>query len=165
MKILWQLFLLAVLVTGGYFTYQFFYPGEENRIRERLGDLAATVSIEAGAGNIRKGLMLEQFPRFFTKDCEISVTAKGSKRTMSGRSDMSQAGKYLLGMQGGIDVKFHDVTVTLNEEKDGAKVRLTSTMMMTATETLSAQEFEVEMVKEEGKWLVHRAKSHESLSR
>jgi len=165
MKILWRLFLAALLGTGGFFAYQFFYPGEENRIRERLGDLAATVSIEAGAGNIRKGLMLEQFPHYFTQDCEITVTLKGRKRTMSGRSDMAQAGKYLLGMQGGIDVEFHDVAVTLNEEKNSAKVLLTSTMMMTATETLSAQEFEVKMVKEEGTWLVSRAKSFESLTR
>ncbi len=78
---------------------------------------------------------------------------------------MAEAAKYVFGLQGGMEVRFHDLAVTLNEEKNGASVSLTMTMMMTATDTLSAQEFQLELAKEEGKWLVSRAKSMESLTR
>ena len=112
------------------------------------------------------GLLLERFPRFFSRDCQITVNLKSvGKRTLSGRPEMAEAAKYVFGLQGGMEVKFHDLAVTLNKEKDGAKVDLTMTMMMTATESLSAQEFQLELVKEEDAWVISSAKSVESLTR
>lgn len=166
MKILWRIVLLIALVGGGYLAYNFLFPGEEARIRKRLEDLTTTVSIGPDAGNIRKALMMERFPRYFTRDCEVTVVVKEmGKRTLSGRADMAQAVKYVMGQSGGMEVKFHDLHVTLNQEKNGATVALTMTLLRAADESLSAQEFEVEMVKSEDEWQVHRAKSVETLTR
>jgi hypothetical protein len=157
---------MAALLTGGYWAYRFLNPGEETRIRNRLADLAETVSLKAGAGNIRKGLMLEQFPRFFSRDCQITVTVQSvGKRTLSGRPEMAEAAKYVMGLKGGMEAKFHDLAVTVGEAENRATAALTLTMMMTDTESLSAQELQLELVKVDGTWLISRATSIESLMR
>lgn len=166
MKTLWRAVLLIALGTGGFFLYQFLFPGEEAVIRKRLEDLAATVTIQPGAGNFRKGLMMEQFPRYFTRDCRITVVVReAGKRTLSGRPDMAQAVRYVAGQSGGMEVKFHDIQVTVGEGRTNAAVSLTMTMTQTAEASLSAQQFQVEMVKQDDAWLVHHAKSVETLTR
>lgn len=164
MKLFSFLILAGALATGGYFGYQHFNPSEETKIRERMEEFAALISLEANSGNIRRGLMVEQFPRFFAQDCEIKVWYKGMK-TFSGRADMAAAARAYAGLQGGIKVEFHDLSVTVDHAKKAASGKLTTTMLMTDTDTLSAQEFKFELLKEEGKWLIHRAESQESLAR
>ena len=165
MKLFSKLILLALLGVGGYFGYLWLFPSEESQIRKRMEELSATVSLDAQAGNIRRGLMMESFPRFFTSKCQIKVSYKGSTRTMSGRPDMANAARYLAGLPGGIKVEFHDLTVTVDPEKKIAKGALTMTMMQLDTQTLSAQQFQIELAKEDGKWLVAKAETIESLSR
>lgn len=165
MKLVNLLILVALLATGGYFGYQYLFPSEESQIRKRMEELSTTVSLDAQAGNIRRGLMMEKFPRFFTSECAIKVYYKGSSRSISGRPDMANAARYLAGLQGGIKVEFHDLSVTVDAEKKTAQGALTMTMMKLDTQTLTAQEFQIELVKEDGKWLVDKAKSVESLTR
>jgi len=164
-KLFWTVILLGLLGTGGYFGYLWLFPSEESQIRKRMEELSATVSLDAQAGNIRRGLMMESFPRFFTGDCEIKVHYQGTSRSMSGRPDMANAARYLAGLQGGIKVEFHDLSVTVDAEKKTAQGALTMTMMQLDTQTLTAQEFQISLVKEDGTWLVAKAKSVESLSR
>lgn len=165
MKLFWTVILLGLLGTGGYFGYLWLFPSEESQIRQRMEDLSATVSLDAQAGNIRRGLMMESFPRFFTRDCEIKVYYKGSTRSLSGRSDMANSARYLAGLQGGIKVEFHDLSVTVDAEKKTAQGALTMTMMQLDTQTLTAEKFQIKLVKEDGMWLVDQADRVESLSR
>ena len=165
MKLFWTLILVGLVGTVGCFGYLWLFPSEESQIRKRMEELSATVSLNAQAGNIRRGLMMESFPRYFTGKYEIKVSYKGSSRTMSGRPDMANAARYLAGLQGGIKVEFHDLTLTVDAEKKTAKGALTMTMMQLDTQTLTAQQFQIELVKEDGKWLVDKAKSVQSLTR
>jgi len=167
MKFLLQLILAAALAGAGYFAYTKSSPtGEDAAVRSRLSEVAETVSIKADAGNIARGLMMEKLPRFFTKDCEIKVSIRAvGSHTLSGRSDIASAARYVFEMKGGLEFKFHDMIVTFDEEKKSATVTLTSTLEMTADNTLSAQEFEFKLVKEDGVWLIDRAKTVETLTR
>jgi hypothetical protein len=144
-----------------YIGYRTFFPSDEQLIRRRLDELAAAVNTPAdGLDAVTRAAAIG---RALADDVEIR-TRQGT--AIRGKDTVMGIAARLEPRSAGLNLKFQDVTVTLDDERH-AHVELTATYADPESDghTLDAAEFTLQMVKPAREWLVARVAPVQVLQR
>ena len=126
MKIVSRILLVAVVAAAGVWIWLTFFPSPEKAIRNRLKDLADTISFARGEGNISKITHMQKFPDFFTPDVVVSADIRGyAPITIDGRDELVQRLQAARQFGPGVQVELLDINVTLSADKQSAVANLT----------------------------------------
>ena len=153
-------------VVLGLFVYQW-WSNPERTIRNRLRDLAQTLSVPDNAGDLGRLTRLTQLRHYLAEDVHVRARASGLEITSR---------DALLGMiagwtppPGGWTIEFVDVQVTLGQESTTAQAYLTVKVsghdVRTGEPTVDAREANLRLVKRDGDWLVTSVDAAERLTK
>lgn len=142
----------------------YWWPGEERAIRSRLDRLAADLDAPA-EDPVAAVVRARQLAGYFTED--VVVEPGGGAPPIAGRS-------RLLGMAARLErrteragLTFEDVSVSFERGEGTADVSLTATFEQTdpasGARTRDAREFQVEMTKVSGTWVIARVTAVDTL--
>jgi len=142
------------------------WPSPERAIKNRLGELAETLSVPVNDGDLGRVTRVAQLRHYFAEDVHVRASASGPEITSR---------DALLGLlggwtppPGGWTIEFVDVQVTLGQEST-AQVYLTAKMSghdpRTGESTLDAREANFTMAKQHGDWVVTSVEATETLQR
>lgn len=132
-------------------------PSEETRVRRVIEGMARDASFNGREGNLSKIAKIESISAAFTEDAELHVEqVVPLESSVQGREairGMLMAGAPFVGA---VDVKVHDVQVTLGAEGEARAVLTASVRTGGGKGEFNAQEFEFRMARIEGRWRVRR---------
>ena len=132
-------------------------PSEEARVRRVIEGMARDASFKGREGNLSKIAKIESIAAAFTENAELHVDqVVPLESSVQGREairGMLMAGAPFVGA---VDVKVHDVQVTLGAEGEAKAVLTASVRTGGGKGEFNAQEFEFRMVRMEGRWRVRR---------
>jgi hypothetical protein len=142
------------IVVVGWFVYSL-QESEEDRIRQRLHDLAEHVSTTKQTGDSTRLIHIAGLQQFFTEGVTIQIKEDIPKVT--GRDNLLQMAHLALQHEPGLTVVFTDVSVAHNDQTQQARVN--TTLVVTGVQSdkarsIDAQELEMALVKAEGEWLI-----------
>jgi hypothetical protein len=154
-SIRWLLVLLVVAGAG--FGIWYNLPSEEKRIRKTIEGMARDATFTGGEGNLSRLAKVESLSSRFAVDAELHVDqVLPVESALSGRDAIKGLMMAAAPHLGAVDVQVHDVRVTLGGEGE-ARVSMTASAKTGGKRgDFTAQEFELKMVRVEGKWLVRR---------
>lgn len=161
MKIsLGRLAILVAVAVAGFFLWRAFLPSEEKMIRKQLADLARAASFTPNESPLAKLSNSQWFARFFAPDADVvaDVPGRGSQ-TFSGRDEIAQAAFAARSYGSGFAVKFMDIVVKLNPDKETAAVDFTARAQIGAEQDSWVQEIKLTLKKVDGKWLITHAEA------
>jgi hypothetical protein len=158
--------VLAIAVIGlAIWGWIALHPTPEKVIRSRLNDLAKTLSFKSGSGALAKAYNAEKASEFFTPDVEIEVNLAGLEPvSLHGRDEVMQIAMAARSHLTSLKVEFPDMNVTLDPGEQSAKVNLTGKAIMPGQKDISAQEFNFNLKKVDGKWLIYHIETVRTLS-
>lgn len=154
--------VLAVLIVG-WFALSL-WKSEEDRIRERLDELADVVSTAKHQTGAARGFHIAQLREFFTED--VTVEIKPDIRKVMGRDTLLQAAHIALQHEPSLAVAFRDVSVTRDNGTEHARVNTTVIVTGVSShqaKSVDAQELEMELVKAEDEWLIKAIRPVEAM--
>jgi hypothetical protein len=132
-------------------------PTDERRIRKVIEGMAGDATFTGGEGNISRIAKIESLGNRFAVDAELHVDpVLPIESAVTGRDAIK--GLLMMGTPqlGSVEVKVHDVQVTVTGDTE-ARVSMTASAKFGGKRgDFTAQEFDIRMVKTEGKWLVRR---------
>lgn len=142
------------IVVVGWFVYSS-QQSEEDRIRQRLYDLAEYVSTTKQTGDSARLIHIAGLRKFFTEG--VTVQVKEDIRKITGRDNLLQMAHIALQHEPGLTVAFTDISVTHNDNTQQARVN--TTVVVTGVQSdkarsIDAQELEMALVKAEGEWRI-----------
>jgi hypothetical protein len=157
---------LVSFVAIGLVAYHW-WPSPERAVKNRLGELAQTLSVPANDGDLGRVTRVAQLRHYFAEDVHVRASASGPEITSR---------DVLLGLlggwtppPGGWTIEFVDVQVTLGQESTTAQVYLTAKMSghdaPTGEPTFDAREANVTIAKQHGDWVVTSVEATETLQR
>lgn len=165
----WVLVLLTTVALGlGWFFREALFPSEVSRIQQHLIQLASDVSFGPQEGNMAAVRKVSAVTDRFAADAsiEVDVLAMGSFH-LTGREEIQQALWAARRMARRLHLKFHDIVVQLAEGKQSADVHLTATAEAEGRgrnqEGFDAVEFGFQLRKWEGKWVIQRVSTIQTL--
>lgn len=146
--------VIVGIVVVGWFVYSL-QQSEEDRIRQRLHDLAEHVSTTKPAGDSTRLMHMAGLRQFFTEGVTIQIKEDIPK--VAGRDNLLQMAHVALQHEPGLTVAFTDVSVTHNDQTQQARVN--TTIVVTGVhsdkaKSVDAQELEIALVKDDGEWLI-----------
>jgi hypothetical protein len=158
--------VLAVLALGAaYGVWRAYFRGDEAIVRDRLEALVAELN-EGAAGGLGLVGRAAKIGSFFTEDIVVDVGEGGEP--IRGREAVMGTAARLQPRTALLTVAIHDVDVTIGEGGT-AGVDLTATLTKheeSASESsIDAREFELEMRKVDGDWLIARVTAIASLNK
>ena len=144
---------VGILIVG-WFVYSL-QESEEDRIRQRLHDLADHVSTTKQTGDSARLMHIAGLREFFTEDVTVQIKEEIPKVT--GRDNLLQMAHITLQHEPGLTVAFTDISVTHNDNTQQARVN--TTVVVTGVQSdkarsIDAQELEMALVKAEGEWRI-----------
>lgn len=153
----WVGIVLVVLMAAGAWR---FWPSEEKRVRRVIVGLAEDASFTAGEGNISRIAKVNAIANRFTTDAELHVDQVVRVETaLRGRDTIQGLLMAAAPLMGAVQVEVHDVQVTLGGD-DTAQVIMTASAKTGGRQgDFNAQEFELQMRKVEGVWLIARVEA------
>jgi hypothetical protein len=164
MKKFVQIALIVALLGLGFWGWRVFFPGPEKAIRSRLAKLAETMSFEPADGTLPKGLRAQRVPDFFTPDATLIVKVRNfGERTLSGRAEIQETAMGIMQTMRGLQIEFRDPVVTLGPDRQTGTVNLTGKATVAGERDYYVQEFIFQMKKVDGKWLIDRVETVETL--
>jgi len=156
-SIRWLLVAAVVAAVGGLAWN--FRPTEEKRIRKAIGGLAADATFSGREGNFAKIAKIESLAGRFTEDADIRIDqVVPIDAGLHGRESIRQVLGAGMPLLGSIKVQVHDLRVEMLDELT-AKAVLTASAQAGGQRDIAAQEFELRMVKQRGRWLVGRVEA------
>lgn len=156
---------LVALIGLGVWVWYVFFPGPERAIRARINKLAQIVSFEPGDGIVVRGYHAETAAGYFTTNAEISVDARGWKSiSLNGRDEILQAMMTAARLWKGLKVEFTGIVITLDPDKQSARVNLTGKGTIPGERDFDVQEFNFYFQKVDGEWLINRVETVQTLS-
>lgn len=142
------------------------WPTDTRRITKLVEQLAQDVSFRTTEGNLLRLAKVQAVTGRFTEDAVIRFETLGiPEREAVGRDAIHAALLIAQSWPGGLDIRLTDVDVTLGPQPDEARVNLTASANSGRTEGFTAQEFLLQLVKREGKWLIRRVEAVKTLRR
>lgn len=141
-------------------------PSEEDRIRQRLDDLAATASVEAGESPLIRAARATRLANHFTEDARVDLG--GPFELLQGRDALTALAAGLRLPQGGIAVEVLDTAVRVDGSATGATASMTAQVSTRATARdalLEAREVAVRLLKVDGEWLVDDMRAVDPIER
>ncbi len=149
-----RLLVAATVVAAAVGLAWHFWPSEENRIRKAIGGMAADATFSGKEGNFAKMAKIESLAGHFTEDADIRVDKVVDLDSgLHGRESIRQVLTAGMPFIGALKVQVHDVTVEIVDETH-AKALMVASAQGGGQKDIAAQEFQLKMVKEKGKWLV-----------
>lgn len=156
--------LAAALIALGVWGWRVLFPSPEKIIRSRLTQLAATASFKGDEGMIAKAYRAEKLAGFFTANAVLHVDVSGYEaHTIEGRAEVQQMALAARQHLQGLKVEFRDINVTLGPNKQSARVDLTGKATVPGRNDLFVQEFDVQLKKVDGTWLIDRVETVKTL--
>ncbi len=147
--------VILALVVGGWF----FIAGrqtEDSLIRHRLDTLAKMLSDTGPKTGQDLLIRSAQLGQFFAEDVVVVLTDRATE--IRGRQSLVVMAERATREVASMDVDFADVEVIVNSDKQHAQVNIT--VFITGEETaqmaaFNAQEFELQMTKIDGEWVIN----------
>jgi hypothetical protein len=165
MKRVVQIVVFAAAVALGFWLWTVFSPSPEKVVRSRLEDLARTISFKSGSGNIANAYSAQKAADFFTPDVDVDVNLAGYEPiTLHGRDEVLQIALAARSRLTALKVEFPDMNVTFGPDGQTAKVNLTGKANIPGERDISAQEFNFQLKKVDGKWLIFHVETVRTLS-
>jgi hypothetical protein len=152
------LLVAAVAAAVGCLVWNY-WPTEEKRVRKAIVGMAADATFTGKEGNFAKLAKIESLAGRFTEDADIRVDqVVPIDPGLHGRESIRQVLGAGLPFLGSVRVQVHDLRVEMIDDTS-AKAVLTASAQAGGQKDLSAQEFELRMVKQKGRWLVGRVEA------
>lgn len=143
-----------------------YWPGEEQRIRSRLEDLAATATERGGEG-LGQMAHAAKLAAFFTADVVVDLGPPYPE--IRGRESLVALAAKVTMPGDDFAVTFEHVVVTLDPGATSATARLTAVVSghgpRQRDDTVDARELEVDLLKQDGEWQLDRVASVEAIRR
>lgn len=157
---------LLSFVAIAFVAYQW-WPSSERAVKNRLGELAETLSVPANDGDLGRVTRVAELRHYFAEDVHVRASASGPEVT-SRDALLALMGGWTP-PPGGWTIEFVDVHVTLGQESTTAQVYLTAKISghdaRTGEATLDAREANLTMAKQDGDWVVTSVEAAETLQR
>ena len=142
------------------------WPTESRRITKLVEQLVQDGSFKPTEGNILRLAKVQSVTGRFTEDAVIRFESLGiSEHEVVGRDAIRALMLLAQGLPTGLDLKVTDIDVTLGPLPDEARVNLTASANSGKQEGFTAQEFLLQLVKREGKWLIRKVEAVKTLRR
>jgi cytoskeletal protein RodZ len=165
MKRVVQIILLVALIGLGFWLWTVLFPSPEKVVRSRLNALAKAISFKAGTGSLANAYNAQKAAEFFTIDVDVEVNLTGYEPiTLHGRDEVLQIAMAARGRLTSLKVEFPDMNVTFGPNGNTAKVNLTGKATVPGERDISAQEFNFDLKKVDGKWLIYHVETVKTLS-
>ncbi len=152
---------VAVLVLAGLVFWQreALFPGEAGRVKAVLNQMAADVSFGPGEGNVGAIRRVSSVVDRLAPNVSIQLEVLGvGEFQFTGRDEIQQRLLAVRRVLRKLDLKFHDIIVTVADDRQTADVHLTATAEAEGDERnaggFEALEFDFKMSKPEGRWRI-----------
>lgn len=162
----WATVVLGVAVIAlAFWLWTVLFPSPERAIHSRLNALAKAISFDAKGGLLAQAYDAQKVGGFFTTDVDVEVDVSGYEpMSFHGRDDVLQAAAAARAHLSSLKVEFPDMNITLDPDKQGAKVNLTGKATVPGERDVTAQEFNFFMKKVDGKWMIYRVETVKTLA-
>lgn len=165
MKIALRFILLAALVALGAWLWFVLFPSPEKVIRQRLTELARTVSFSSNESDLARLAAAQSLAGFFSTNVEVNIDMPGRIRhTLMGRDEITQTALAARSAVGGLSVKFPDINVTVAPDKQSAVADLTVEANVSGEPDPIVQEMKFTLQKIDGRWLITRVETVRTFS-
>jgi hypothetical protein len=151
--------VIVGIVVVGWFVYSL-QESEEDRIHQRLHDLAEYVSTTKQTRESARLMHIAGLQQFFTGD--VTVQIKEDIPKVTGRDNLLQMAHIALQYEPGLTVAFTDISVTHDDGTPHARVNTTVVVTGVRSQkarSVDAQELEMALVKAEGEWFIEAVRS------
>jgi hypothetical protein len=166
MKIIFRIVLVAAVAALGVWLGTVLFPGPQKVIRQRVLELARTVSSAPDESDLMRLAAAHNVAGFFSTNVDLKVELPQlSRRSSLDREEITQAVLIARSRTGGLQVKFPDVNVTMAPDRRSAVVNLTVTATVGGEPESIVQEMKFTVRKIDGKWLIVRVETVRTLSR
>jgi len=159
-----SVYVAAVIAAlAGYFTYQWWF-NPARAIKQRLGQVAAALSVPAPDSDIARLERLAALRRYLADDVRVDVA--GAQPVASRDAVLALVGS-LRPPSGGVDVQFVDTQVNVDSSSSG-RAYLTvevTTPDRTGQPTVDSRDAIVTLTRRGGEWLITSAESRPSPTR
>jgi hypothetical protein len=164
MKIVFRFAMFAILVALGVWLWTVLFPSPEKVIRNRLTELAHTVSFSPNESDLARLAAAHTVAGFFSTNVELNVDLPElGQRTMD-REEITQAALLGRSRAGGLQVKFPDINITVAPDKQSAVVDLTVEANTSGERDSIVREMKFTLQKTDGRWLITRVETVRTLS-
>ena len=165
MKRVVQIILLVAIIGLGFWLWTVLFPSPEKIVRSRLNALAKAISFKSGTGSLANAYNAQKAAEFFTLDVDVEVNLAGFEPiTLHGRDEVLQIAMAARGRLTSLKVDFPDMNITFGPDENTAKVNLTGKATVPGERDISAQEFNFQLKKVDGKWLIYHVETVKTLS-
>lgn len=157
---------LAVAVIGlAFWLWTVLFPSPEKVIRSRVNALAKAISFKSGSGALAKAYNAQKAAEFFTVDVDLEVNLAGYEPiSLHGRDEIVQAAAAVQMHLSSLKVEFPDMNITISPDGQSAKVNLTGKATIPGERDVSAQEFDFQLKRVDGKWQIYHVETVRTLS-
>jgi len=149
---------IVIAALFGYFVYQWWF-NPARAIKQRLGAVAAALSVPAPDSDIARVERLAELRRYLADDVRVDV---GGAQPLTSREAVLGAVAGFRPAPGGVDVQFVDTQVTVESESSGRAyltVEITTPDRETGQPTVDSREAMVTLARRGGEWLITSAES------
>jgi hypothetical protein len=155
---------LGLLVAAAVWAGSVLFPSPDRVIRGELVQLAKAASIGPNEAPLARLSRAQKLSTFFTPDVQITVDIPTrSTQTFNGREEVQEAALAARSMLSELTVKFVDVVVTVDPDKQSARADLTATASLPGEKLPEVQELEVRFKKTDRDWLISRVRTVKTL--
>ena len=161
MKIVLRLVLLAALVAAGVWLWTILFPSPEKIVRQRLAQVAAEASCNAGENPLVLAVRCENLASRFSTNVEVNINVPeyGQRQEVVGRAEITQAAAGMQTHLGGLKVEFPDVSVTVGPDKQSAVADVAVKVQAAGEKDVNVQEVKFTFQKIGGDWLITRVET------
>jgi hypothetical protein len=143
---------------AGYFTYQWWF-NPARAIKQRLGEVAAALSVPAPDNDIARLERLAQLRKYLAEDVRIEI--REAQPIVSRDAALALVGSFRPAA-GGVDVQFVDTQVQVDSADQGRAyltVEVTTPDRQTGERTVDSREARVTLARRGGEWVITSAES------
>lgn len=165
MKRLAPVVLVLAVIGVAFWLWTVLFPSPERAIHSRLNALAKAISFDSKGGLLAQAYNAQKVGEYFTTDVDVEVDVSGYEpMSFHGRDEVLQAAAGARGRLTSLKVEFPDMNITLDPDRQGAKVNLTGKATVPGERDVTAQEFNFFMKKVDGKWMIYRVETVKTLA-
>ena len=140
------------------------FPSPEKVIAGRIEKLARAASVRPDEGTIGRMAGAQSAGNYFDSSVEINIDVPGHQQhTTLSRDDIVQT-LMAAHVNGGLTVKFPDISVTVASDGMNAQADVTVEAQAPGDPDLIVQQMRFTLRKIDGKWLITRVQTVRSLS-
>jgi len=165
MKIVLRIILLAALAALGVWLWTILFPSPEKMIRRRLDEIAKYASFTANESALARLGAAQSLAGCFSANAEVHIdTREAGDQDFIGHEQIMQAVVAAQSAFGSLNIKFLDVKVVVDPNKQSATTDLTVDANVSNQPDAIVQEVKITFQKISGQWLITRAETIRTLS-